>query len=38
MMCVVMDYFLLGMTHLGSTMLGSDLTTLALSIILNIVY
>jgi hypothetical protein len=37
MMCVVMNDFLPGMARLGSTMAGSDLTTLVLSIILNIV-
>jgi hypothetical protein len=37
MMCVVIDYFLPGMDRLGSTRVGRDLTTLALSIILNIV-
>jgi hypothetical protein len=37
MMCVFMDYFLPGMARLGSTMVGNDLTTLALNIILNIV-
>jgi hypothetical protein len=37
MMCVVMAYFLPGMARPGSTMVGGDLTTLALSIILNIV-
>jgi len=37
MMCVVMAYFLLGMAQSGSTMVGSDLSTLALSIILNII-
>jgi hypothetical protein len=36
MTCVIMAYFLPRIARLGSTMLGSDLTTLALSIILNI--
>jgi hypothetical protein len=37
MMCVVMDYLLLGMACSGSTMVERNLTTLALSIIFNIV-
>jgi hypothetical protein len=36
-MCVVMVYLLLGMARSDSTMVGRDLTALALSIILNIV-
>ena len=38
MMCVVMDYLLPGLALSRSNMVGSDFTTLALSIILNIVF
>jgi hypothetical protein len=37
MMCVVMAYFLPGMAHSGSTMVGSSLIALTLNIILNII-